>query len=77
MMELLTFTVEETELAACFLPAGNRMALIKNIVHAEGRMEKEVLAIAKQTVRKLAQMPDEAYSDRMFQVAGEEDIWLM
>lgn len=77
MKEILTFTVEETELAACFLPAGSRLALIKNIVHAEGQMEKEVHAIAKQTVKKLAQMPDEAYSDRLFQPAGEEDIWLM
>lgn len=65
-----TFSLEEIQLAAMFLPQHNRIAHIKAIVHATDMMDEEVQVISMSLINKLAAMSDEDYNDTSFTLSA-------
>ena len=58
MINISNFTVEETELAALYMPKENRLQLIKAIVADKSNMDDSIRSVAENTVNKLAKMSD-------------------
>lgn len=69
MMNISKFTVEETELAALYMPKENRLQLIKAIVADKSNMDDSIRSVAENTVDKLAKMSDTEFSAISFMPA--------
>ena len=54
----MIFNAEENELLACYMPVGDRLALIKSIVKDTADMDEDIRLIAESAVDKLARMSD-------------------
>ena len=54
----MIFIAEENELIACYMPADDRLALIKSIVKDTANMDEDIRLIAESAVDKLARMSD-------------------
>mgnify|MGYP000465351663 CR=1 FL=1 len=62
----MIFNAEENELLACYMPVGDRLALIKAIVKDTADMDEEIRLIAESAVDKLARMSDIDYVHMAF-----------
>lgn len=62
----MIFNAEENELIACYMPADDRLALIKSIVKDTANMDEDIRLIAESAVDKLARMSDIDFIDMAF-----------
>ncbi len=68
MMNIMSFTAEEVQLAALYMPKENRLQLIHAIVADKGNQE-DMKELTERTVDKLARMTDAEFNVAAFTMA--------
>lgn len=68
MMNIMSFTAEEVQLVALYMPKENRLQLIHAIVADKGNQE-DMKELTERTVDKLARMTDAEFNAAAFTMA--------
>jgi len=68
MMNIMSFTAEEVQLATLYMPKENRLQLIHAIVADKGNQE-DMKELTERTVDKLARMTDAEFNAAAFTMA--------